>query len=391
VVDALDECDDENNIRIILQLLTEARSLKTVRLRVFLTSRLEIPIRHGFYQIPEAERHDFVLHSISPAIVDRDITIFLEFNLRLITQERTLDPGWPGEEVIRRMVQNASGLFIWVATACRFIRAGKMFAADRLSIILKTDTSTEDSMDDYTTDDSTDGSPKDDSMISPEEKLNQIYIAVLKHSVCNYRKQERNKWYKLLRETVGPIILLFSPLPAFSLACLLDTRREDIIQTLDDLRSILDIPEDSARPLRLHHPSFRDFLLDKKRCGDSNLQVDEKQAHRALADSCIRLVSTSLKQDICGLSAPGVLVTDVESSLVDERLPLEVQYACLYWVQHLEKSGAQLYDNDQVHQFLQVHLLYWLEALSWMQKISEGIIAIASLESITLVGIPVVY
>jgi len=56
VVDALDECDDPNNIRIILQLLAEARLLQKVRLRVFLTSRPEIPVRHGFTQIPDAER-----------------------------------------------------------------------------------------------------------------------------------------------------------------------------------------------------------------------------------------------------------------------------------------------------------------------------------------------
>ena len=112
--------------------------------------------------------------------------------------------------------------------------------------------------------------------------------------------------------------------------------------------------------------------------------------HRVLAESCVRLMST-LKQDICDANAPGVLVTDVESSRLDERLPPEVQYACLYWVQHIQKSGAQLYDNDQVHQFLQVHLLHWLEALSWTQKISEGILAIASLESIALVSISAVY
>jgi hypothetical protein len=39
-----------------------------------------------------------------------------------------------------------------------------------------------------------------------------------------------------------------------------------------------------------------------------------------------------------------------------------------------------------VHQFLREHLLYWLEALGWMQKVSEGIHAIASLESITAVS-----
>ena len=388
VVDALDECDDNNNMRTVLQFLAEARSLRTVRLRIFITSRPEIPIRYGFHKIPEAGHQDFVLHNISPPIVDHDITIFLEHNLKVIREEFSLETSWPSEDAIKRLVQEANGLFIWAATACRFIREGRKFAADRLSKILKDEPSTDDC---FTDDSVTDDSSADNSTVAPEEQLNKIYIAVLENSIRIYKRQERKKWYKSLRETAGTIVLLFSPLSAFSLAGLLRVRRENIIQTLNDLHSILDIPEDRARPIRLHHPSFRDFLLSKDRCGDSKLWVDEKQGHQTLAGACIQLMSTSLKQDICGLSAPGVLATDVESSRVDERLPPEVQYACLYWVQHLEKSGAQLFDDNQVHQFLQVHLLHWLEALSWMQKVSEGIVSIASLESIALVSIPAVY
>jgi hypothetical protein len=41
VIDALDECDDDKDIELILQLLAEARELRKIRLRVFLTS---IPI-----------------------------------------------------------------------------------------------------------------------------------------------------------------------------------------------------------------------------------------------------------------------------------------------------------------------------------------------------------
>ena len=382
VVDAFDECDDDSNMRTVLQLLAEARSLTTVRLRIFITSRPEIPIRHGFYQIREAEHQDFVLHNILPPIVDHDITIFLEYNLRLIREEFSLETGWPGEEDIKRLVRRASGLFIWAATACRFIREGRKFAADRLSEILKDEPSTDDcSMDDSSTDESS----VDNSTIAPEEQLNKIYIAVLKNSVCNFKRQERKKWYKLLRETAGTIVLLLSPLSAFSLAGLLRVRGEDIIQTLDDLHSILDIPEDRARPIRLHHPSFRDFLLDKSRCGDSNFWVDKKQAHQTLAKSCIRLMSTSLKQNICDVDSRGLLATNVDSSRVEQGLPPEVQYACLHWVQHLQKGGTQLHDNDQVHQFLKVHLLHWLEALGWMRRIPDGIHAIISLESVSLV------
>jgi hypothetical protein len=97
-------------------------------------------------------------------------------------------------------------------------------------------------------------------------------------------------------------------------------------------------------------------------------------------------MSNSLKQDVCRQGAPGTLAADVEDSQIERCLPPEVRYACLYWIQHLQKSDVQLYDNGRVHQFLQAHLLHWLEALGWIGKVSEGIHAIASLESITSVG-----
>ena len=81
------------------------------------------------------------------------------------------------------------------------------------------------------------------------------------------------------------------------------------------------------------------------------------------------------------MHAPGSQASQVESSWIEKRLPAEVQYACLYWVQHLQRSGSQAYDGEEAHCFLQAHLLHWLEALGWMGKISEGIQAILSLEA----------
>jgi hypothetical protein len=152
-------------------------------------------------------------------------------------------------------------------------------------------------------------------------------------------------------------------------------------QILDDLHAILDILKDQTYPLGLHHPSFRDFLLNKETCGDPNFWVDEKQAHRTLAENCIRLMLNSLKQDVCGQEAPGTLVTNVESSRIEQCLPPEVRYACLYWIQHLDKSNVQLCNNDQVYQFLQVHLLHWLEAFGWIRKTLEGVLGILLLEA----------
>jgi hypothetical protein len=381
VVDALDECENEDDIRTILRLFAEVGLLETDRLRIFLTSRPEILIQRGFQRMLEARHQDFVLHNISPPLVDHDIAIFLKDNLRQIRKELGREAGWPGDEVVENLVRSASGLFIWASTACRFIRGGRRFAADRLSVLLK-DRSVDDSAADPSTDDSSTDGAAIDSAVTPEEQLNSIYTIVLENSALNYTKPERKKWYKLLRQTIGAIILLSSPLSAFSLASLLDVQGEGIIRTLDDLHSILDIPKpkDRFRPLRLHHPSFRDFLLNKERCG-KHFYVDEMKAHRMLADNCIRLMSNSLKRDICQQEAPGILVADVENSRIEQYLPLEVRYACLYWIQHLQKSGTQLCDNDEVHQFLQVHLLHWLEALGWIGKTSEGILAVLSLEA----------
>jgi hypothetical protein len=308
----------------------------------------------------ETEHHDFVLHNISPSIVDHDITIFLEYNLRLIGEEDAQDAGWPGAEVIKTLVQSASGLFIWAATACRFIREG-LFADESLLTLLKGGAS---------------------AAATPEEHLNGIYITVLQNSVqANFSKQDKERFYSMLRDVLGSVVALFSPLSVNSLSRLLITPKQKLNRMLKDLHAILDIPNNHTRPLHLHHPSFRDFLLNKNRCGDLNFWVDEKQAHQTLVNRCIQLMSTSLTEDICGVTLPSTLVTDVQHSRIDQCLPPEVRYACLYWVQHLQKSSAQLRDNDQVHQFLQVHLLHWLEALGWIRKTSEGIHAILSLEA----------
>jgi hypothetical protein len=358
VIDALDEGDSENNVQIILRLLAEVRSLEKVRLRVLITSRLEVSVL--------AEHRIFILHDIEPKIVDGDIFTFLYHELDDIGREQNLGANWPGDKVVEVLVKKANGLFIWAATASSFIRSGRLFVRKRLDTILNDNR----------------------LMTAPEEHLNKMYLAVLRDCIGPvYTEQERIHLYEILRTVLGSIVTLASPLSLTSLSALLNMGEEDVARTLRYLYAILDISEDRTRLLRLHHPSFRDFLLDKDRCGDPNFTVDEEKAHTLLARHCIQLMSTSLKQDICGLDDPAIYFTTVENNRVEKTLPPHVQYACLYWVQHLEKGGDTLYDDDEFHQFIQTHLLHWFEALSWMRKISEGILAVVSLESIALVSI----
>jgi hypothetical protein len=365
IIDALDECEKDNDMSKVLQLLRDVRNLSKIRFRIFITSRPEIPIRYGFSQVPDDEHRDAVLHDISQSIVNHDISIFLEKSLLNIGQKWALGVHWPGEQAIRHLVRKAAGLFIWAATACRFIDdGGEFFGPERLSDILEGDS----------------------SVTEPEEELNNIYIKVLENSVSpRLKPQEKERFFKMLREALGVIVLLFSPLPRASLARLLHKPEEKIRAMLGHLHSILYIAKDPSRPVRLHHPSLRDFLLNRQRCRDPLLWVDEKKAHEALANHCIQLMSEELKRNICGLDTPGAEAIKIPFHKIEYCLPAELQYACEYWIDHLQRSDAQFNDGSRLHYFLREHLLHWLEALSLIRRITQGVHAITLLENMVKV------
>ncbi|KAG9228609.1 hypothetical protein BJ875DRAFT_389023 [Amylocarpus encephaloides] len=222
VIDALGECDGDDNIMIILQLLAQARSLQKVRLRIFLTSRPELLIQYGFTMNLDAERQVFILHNISPSIVDRDISIYLEHELRAIGQDNKQEPGWPGAERIRRLVNIASGMFIWASTACRFICEGQS-TEERLCLLLE------------------DG----DAPANLEERLHGLYTTVLRSSVPpSSMEQEKQRFYGMLRQILRSIVVLSSPLSVKSLSEQLHTTKYQVNQTLKCLHVILEIPKD---------------------------------------------------------------------------------------------------------------------------------------------------
>jgi hypothetical protein len=386
VVDALDECDSDSNIRIIVQLLAEACSLTGVQLRVLLTSRPEVPIRHGFGQMEDADHKDVVLHDISPSIVKHDIELFLKYHLGIIAKECYQVDNWPGVETIRLLVQSACGLFIWAATACRFIQEGGHFVADRLRAVLKDSSSLDSSS--LTGNSSSEDSCTDGRFeILPEQRLDSIYLTVLKSPVRKYRKQERKRWYTLIRETLGAIVLLQLPLSVSSLAQILRVPAEDVYRTLYELHSIVDVPQDPNRLVRLHHPSFRDFLLNKRRCGDNSFWVDKRRTHEKLAFYCLELMSgqSGLRQDMCSLVGPGVLRSEIDDGAVANSLPAELQYACRYWTSHLIQSQQDIIDSDTTHIFLEKHLLHWLEAMSLMRESSRCVHLLDSLQALVSV------
>jgi hypothetical protein len=131
-----------------------------VQLRVFVTSRSETPICLGFGDIPGTVHGDFVLHSIERSIVEHDISIFLKYELDEIKKEHALSTDWPGEQIIKLLTEKAQGLFIYAATACRFINNPKWPLEERLPLVLR-------------------GNAEGDS---PTRDLDEMYTQILIHS-----------------------------------------------------------------------------------------------------------------------------------------------------------------------------------------------------------------
>ncbi|KAF8544656.1 NACHT and WD40 domain protein [Trichophaea hybrida] len=364
VVDALDECEGDDDIKLILRLLAELKTLDAIRLRVFITSRPETPIRFGFRTMPGAVHQDFVLHNISPSIIQHDISIFLQYKMEKTRRENNIPEGWPGDDIIKNLCERASGLFIYASTACRLIEDPLFNPDQSLSLILQ---------DDYVGQSST-------------RALDEMYTRILTYSISiflkDYDKATQEKLISEFKLIVGSIVILFDALPAIMLERLLHLPLRTVSMRLRCLHSVLGVPESDESPVRLLHPSFRDFLLDQQRCLDLLFRIDESQAHGDLLVSCLMLMSKHLKRDMCNLRLPGTLNSEVVAGEVQKCVPLDVQYACCYWVNHLRRSNFKLCDNDQVHTFLQTHFLHWLEVLSLMGKMPDGVLMVKSLEAI---------
>jgi hypothetical protein len=381
VIDALDECNDDNHIRAILRLLADAKDLENVQLRIFVTSRPETPIRLGFRNMPGILHRDLVLHDISRTIVDRDILIFFKHRLSEIRKAfDDLGDEWPGEQTINLLVSRAHGLFIYASTVCSFIEeGGENWPPHELLRLALGDNSSSKSQ-----------QPSRGMATThkpPTEELDQIYHQILNHSFKTV-KDDRDKpqLFQIFRQVVGAIVILFEPLSTTALAKLLEVEKEIVSRRIRHLRSILDVKENQESPIRLLHPSFRDFLLDEQRCSDSHFWVNQREAHGEQARNCLRLMSCCLRRNICGLPTPGTLTTEVESGKVDQHLPAHVQYACQYWTDHLRLSSISLIYEGHVLTFFQRHFLHWLEALSLMRKISDAVSMISDLQSIPLVS-----
>ncbi|KAI9782330.1 MAG: hypothetical protein M1839_005203, partial [Geoglossum umbratile] len=363
VIDALDECEREEDIRVILQLLARTKDIKPMSLRILVTSRPELPIRLSFKQMSDGTYQDLVLHEVPKRTIEHDIRLFLEHELREIQEQRSLSRNWPKRDQIQALVELAVPLFIFAATACRYIADRRDNPTKRLEVLLQYQPAT------YVS------------------QLDRTYLPILSQLFDDEDEDEANKQRRTseFRDIVGSIVALESPLSISSLAHLFQISKEDIGCRLDSLHSVLSIPNSEDLPVRLLHLSFRDFLVDPQKEGKSPFWVDERETHKRLASKCLELLSSpeGLRQNKCELLNPGTLRTEIDERTIAICLPPELQYACRYWAHHLEQSKGRIYDGNSVHLFLQKYLLHWLEAMSLIGEAYKCIYIIKRLQALT--------
>ncbi|KAL2801707.1 purine and uridine phosphorylase [Aspergillus granulosus] len=352
VVDALDECDDDNDIQVILQLLPRVQEFNSPCLRFFITSRPELPIRSGFRTIAH---HNLILHEVPEPIIERDISLFLKRKLVTIRRERSLSSDWPGHVNVKILVTMSVPLFIFAATICRLFEDHNLDPEQCLTEILKYQ--------------------------NQESKLDGTYLPVLDRLVSKYSEKRLIQFVQEVREVVGTIILLESPLSVTSLSKLMGISTRSINARLNSLHSVFNIPNDETLPVRPFHLSFRDFLLDSSTRDKTPFWVDEKKINQMLLDQCLSVMRKNLKKNICGLKSYGTERSDIDSKSIDDYLPPELQYSCRYWTHHSARSEDPMSQANDILAFLKEHFLHWVEVMSMLGIISEVVEDIGALES----------
>lgn len=357
VVDALDECERDEDVKLIINLFSHSKTLQFISLRFFVTSRPELPIRLGFNAI-KGTYQDVVLHEIDPQIIKHDISAFMEQELMRIkneynssvSEDRQLSTEWPGEGNIDILVKMAIPLFVFAATVCRFLADRKCGNPNKqLKQVLEFQSE------------------------SQTAQLDATYLPIMHRLIDGLTEKQQDEVIKRFRYIVGSIVTLANPLPLPALCHILDVQKETIDDQLDLLHSVLSIPSSAQSPVRLLHLSFRDFLVNPERREKSAFWIDERQTHNQLATNCLRVMGKNLQSDICKLIQPGAYRTSLPSETISLHIPPEMQYACLYWAQHVQHAGVGMENDGPIYNFLLQHFLHWLEALSLFGRISESL------------------
>ena len=365
VIDALDECENDKVIKLILELFPKLREAQCIRPLIFLTSRPDPPILQGFKKQDTDDYKDLVLTEVPPSVIESDISIYLNYRFSGIREKHAeLSSDWPGDTTIIQLVTMAVPLFIFAATICRYIERDPK---ERLDKVLP-----------------------DAGLLSTKmqkDKTDPLYLLILDQLLDDQEDaDEKVEFLDKFHSIIGVIILLETPLSVDALTRLLghgqNTNR--VAKYLDDFHSVLRIPRNLNEPVCILHISFREFLL---RIKGSSFRVDPNTTHRRITLHCLDLMNDSLKHNICELPSYGTERETIDKEVIQQYVSEDLQYSCRYWAQHLVRSDQPTSLVGSVFSFLKKHFLHWLEAMNILGFGPETVEVINMLEPIMQVSL----
>ena len=277
IIDALDECEDRESIRQLIEFTTNIDYFK-FPIDILFTSRREEHIRRTF----ESPSFNHMIYQISLSNtafnVHRDIKHFLRSQFNTIYEENprlmeNIPSPWPSPSDLKKIVRKVNGSFIFASTLTRYISEGR----------------------------------------EPPQRLKLI---VERHNGVDgmYREIVEQFWgHEHFRIVFSTIMLLRKPLSVMGLASLLDLAIPDILTEIFKIQSILVIPADNETPVDVVHTSLRDFSVSKERSGAIFVNTPENQL--ITAKRCLKVMSTD----------SGVVVLEGEAAI----------YAYRHWHSHL--------------------------------------------------------
>ena len=362
VVDALDECVDDQPASAILSVL--GRHVKDLRsVKFFITGRPEPRIRTGF-RLPLLEpiTQIFLLHEVELSDVDKDIRLYLQEKLTAVAKRRSdfdLSDPWPCDQDLTSLTKKSSGLFIFASTLARFIESDHHGPSERLQLII---------------------TPSDSTVHEGRAGIDPLYTQVLELAFLDI---EETTVFANLRRVLGTVILAFNPLSRGDIAKILGVGAYPVAATLRHLHSVLLVPIEVSKEIRIFHKSFPDFLQDRNRCSNPEFFVDPPTHHGDIALGCLELLK-KLKRNPCDLP-DFVMNRDVPNlkELLEDKVGSATRYACGYWAMHVRSSPTT---GDYVirlitsaTEFFKANGIQWIEVMSLENRLESVVHGIHNL------------
>ena len=363
VIDALDECKDEEPASAILSVLGQFVE-KVPMVKFFITGRPESRIREGFRLPLLAKATDvFILHEVEPDQVDNDIRRFFGHNFsELKTRRHGLD-GWPTEEQLDLLCERAGGLFVYAMATVRFIDQRNSSPKKQLDRLLQSQSSSV-----------FEGKTK--FRANMNTTLDSLYTSILQEAFSDDDPENDSR----IRSILGAVVLATNPLSPSAIAALLGFESEEVFPILSSMRSLLVLREDIDQPVRTFHKSFPDFIVDPARCLTSRFRVCPPDQHTELLVGSLETMNRELEWNICKLP-DGVVNSEVIDlrERTNEHVSQVLEYACRSWYKHLVGTRPARI-TPILRQFLEEKFLFWLEVLSILGAAKEAVHALEATE-----------